>query len=577
MALTSELAVFRGAASQTLWGLLWGEICSYQPDVVVLVARKMPRLFEALRLDVGEGTICVSDQAIPFIHKKLWQARVAIVDDLWNKGTTMLKARERVVEAGARSVRMFALGARDAAAAANAGVILAYSRSLSDESYDAFVNSVPRRLRLVAKPYDADFPIVRCMLQAPFSNWKQCWGWLQSQFGTAAHSTTMEEQLQSNFARAAVDLRTELGWIVKARLYFDFASCTCNLVPMALAPSLTLSNVYPENTLARKSYAALECVIREACESSEQQIRDGLGRASAFCDALMFLDEILASLAPLLQREMQQPFSFPDFSMQFGPRSTDVLLSSTTLEGDEIDGKVISDFMRARSALGPQPLLADERISGRATGHARCRMPVQLVLDALLQDLANVVGSEFPENYALDFPYTREQVATDPYLRLRIGFSYSELVQFFRSNLPKTGTPNSATAESVVSELIDQFVDMGAIVPTIALHSDPCVRIYRKGESNPQWDEEVKRVDLALRSLPPAKQRHLIKEDRARVTKIAAILSISGFSTLQPGAAERGTVAMLGGRSVVEREDVELTLLLHRLGYWQRMTEDQPA
>ncbi|MHC2284099.1 hypoxanthine-guanine phosphoribosyltransferase [Bradyrhizobium diazoefficiens] len=76
--------------------MLVNGVRDYSPDLVVLVARKMPRLVEALNLSLGDA-VCVSDHAIPFVHPNIKGARVAIVDDIWNVGTTMLRARDRVM------------------------------------------------------------------------------------------------------------------------------------------------------------------------------------------------------------------------------------------------------------------------------------------------------------------------------------------------------------------------------------------------------------------------------------------------------------------------------------------------
>ena len=243
----SAKALSHGAA----WSTFADRIRQFDADVVILVARKMPRLVEALRLDLGDNAICVSDQAIPFVQRELKNARVAIIDDVWNVGTTMLRTRQRVEAAGPRSIRLFALGAKNAVQARKQGVNLTIVNSLADEQYQSFVESVPRALKLVSKPYDVDFPIVPCLLRAPFRSWDDCWSWLKSRFGKSVHSTTDPAQLSAGFARASINISKEANWTIKARLYFEFRNGTCNIVPLALAPTLPLENDYPVGSLSQ--------------------------------------------------------------------------------------------------------------------------------------------------------------------------------------------------------------------------------------------------------------------------------------------------------------------------------------
>ena len=239
-----------------LWDDLCAQIRDFSPDYVVLVARKMPRLADAIRLDLGRSVICISDHAVPFVRSELANSRVAIVDDLWNVGTTMLHVKERVLRAGPRAVKMFALGAKDAMSALEAGVCMAEVASMGAARYEHFVCLVPSTLRRIPKPYDGDFPIARYSLRTPFSTWEQCWAWLQLEFGAAAHASVDETSSRHPHARATVNLRSAHGWVLKVRLYFDFASGGCNVVPMALAPSLPLEDVYPQGSLAKAVFAA---------------------------------------------------------------------------------------------------------------------------------------------------------------------------------------------------------------------------------------------------------------------------------------------------------------------------------
>lgn len=552
-----------------LWAALCSQIRDFNPDYVVLVARKMPRLFDAVQLDLGRSAICISDQAVPFVRSELANARVAIVDDLWNAGSTMLHVKERVECAKPRAVKLFALGAKDAASALTQDVCMAEVTSLGEARYEHFVSMVPNILRNISKPYDADFPIARYALRTPFSTWQQCWAWLQLEFGAAAHTSVGETQTQHSHARATVNLRNDHGWVLKVRLYFDFVSGCCNVVPMALAPSLPLEDVYPDGSLAKATFGAALFTLGVLDELSPEDNRDALGRLGTFCDSLVFLDDVDAVLSGLLDRDSEEPFLVKDFAMQFGPVAAQRVQDAFAHEAISVSAEDKERFLMARRRPEQQPLVRDLNVTGEAVNKARNNWPFELVFDSLFKGLAKATGAEKPDEYSLGEPFpSAEQVRAHPYLRLRIGFTYAELVEFLRAHL-RPGQ-ECRTPEAITSALIDTFVDLGAIVPTITFSGDPCLRVYRKGEASPRWDTDLSRMALALKQL---KGQEI---SRTRVSKVAAILAFSSAgdsSGLRMAAAERGTVAVMG-KCVVERSDIEVTTYLMRTGLWKKLVGD---
>src|SRR4029077_12852898 len=134
-----------------------------------------------------------------------------------------------------------------------------------------------------------DFPIVPCLLRAPFRAWDDCWPWLKLRFGEYVHSTTDDAQLSAGFARATINISKEANWTIKARLYFDFGGGTCNIVPLALAPTLPLENQYPNESLSQAICNSLGKLLRDQAPSgvSQDQFgnRDGWARVNTFCDS----------------------------------------------------------------------------------------------------------------------------------------------------------------------------------------------------------------------------------------------------------------------------------------------------
>lgn len=548
-----------------LWDDLCAQIRDFSPDYVVLVARKMPRLADAIRLDLGRSVICISDHAVPFVRSELANSRVAIVDDLWNVGTTMLHVKERVLRAGPRAVKMFALGAKDAVSALEAGVCMAEVASMGAARYEHFVCLVPSTLRRIPKPYDGDFPIARYALRTPFSTWEQCWAWLQLEFGAAAHASVDETSSRHPHARATVNLRSAHGWVLKVRLYFDFASGGCNVVPMALAPSLPLEDVYPQGSRAKTVFAAASSTLGPLDQlSPEEDRRDALGRLGAFCDSLVFLDDAVAVLSGLLDRDSDTPFSIKDFAMQFGPTAAQRVRDTFVVEAAPVSAEDKEQFLRARTKPQQQKVAREAKVIDDAVKKANEGWPVELVFDALFKGLSAAAGAEKPSDYSLGEPLP----SSEAYKRLRIGFTYTELIDFLRVHV--RASPGGSTPEAVTSALIDTFVDMGAVVPTITYADGECLRVYRKGEASPRWDTDLSRMVLALSQLKDQ------EVSRTRVSKVAAILAFSSAgnnSGLRVSAAERGTVAVMG-TSVVEQSEVEITTYLLRTGLWGKLVGD---
>jgi hypothetical protein len=149
-----------------------------------------------------------------------------------------------------------------------------------------------------------------------------------------------------------------------------------------------------------------------------------------------------------------------------------------------------------------------------------------------------------------------------------LGYTYQELLDLFRRHLedPLGLLPNIST-ERLVSALVDSFIDQGALVPTFPLHGSKSVRIYRKGENNPDWEEEISRLRFALDSLDEQDREELIA-GRTRIAKINAILAFSGAvpTSLTVAPFERGSVGSLSP-SVVERRGGDLTRVLRRHGW----------
>lgn len=543
-----------------LWRSLVASIATYQPDVVVLVARKMPRLFELLRPELAQDIICISDQAIPFARKDIQNARVAIVDDVWNVGTTIDHALRQLERCNPGSIRLFALAAKDPEKAADQGVDVTVSRAMPDRDRRSFASSVARALRFVSKPFDGDFPLIECRLRRPYGHWQDVWPRLLERFGDRAFSLTDSQLERADLARATIRIDSSDNWTIKARLYFDFAAGSCNVVPMALSSPLPLDNCYPDGTLPHRVFEAITSVLPGDRATPEN--RDAVARAQTYCDGLLIAPDVLGALEDFVTPAAVPP---SELRLQFGSEVT-------VLCADELVPGAICDPLAANGVLNQRAgdqsidssLFEDERISSRAASYLASGLSLH-AFDALLSDLASTVGADDPARYDLLSPYTPAEIRAEPYLRLRIGFTARGLQRFLGAH-PEQPNNGRRSSGALLSDLLDVLVDKGAVVPTFTA-SGSCARIYRKGESDAELDALVNRIAYAVDRLPPGILSQGGTDSRTRLAKLIAIIAYSGKydDGVSLAAVERGVVPVVA-RSGIEREAIELTKQLEIRG-----------
>lgn len=177
--------------------------------------------------------------------------------------------------------------------------------------------------------------------------------------------------------------------------------------------------------------------------------------------------------------------------------------------------------------------------------HEDCPEEGWLVFDlfsgvkALLDALAQMIGVDNPSGYSVTWPFSHAEIQKDPYLRLRIGPTFADLVILVEKLADTCNCPITGSIERGVSLVIDMCVDQGSIVPTFAHYPTGSFRIYRRGEQN-QYRKVVFRAQLAW-------QNCAIPMSLTRFSKVMAILAHSEqFSdTFECGAETRGTVAVL--------------------------------
>lgn len=572
--------------SQSEWNSLTQSLDQYHPEVIVLVARKMPRISEAIQLALPGDCVVISDLAIPFCSALLQGRRVAIVDDVVNVGTTIDSAAAQARLCGAAECASFALARREmvmgdfAGSADSESLFLVRPDPLGIDEYREFVRRVPRVVQSLPKPYDLDFPIVPTVLRPPFRSPDDVCSWLVASFGGDVHVLTSRADHGLGLVRASVDLHPESSTNMKARFYFDTSPeegelATCNVVPMAVPSQFGRFAAYQQDTWSGEVWTVLNDLVSELPDSAASLGAEALSRAELFVHSLALGSEILTQVDELLALADEQPFSLKDAGIVFGPDFSRRLAAVThrrRLRPAKVDPSLLADDSTRRTrtlaaGLGPEQWAA---LVAEATGLLQSTamqtgIGVEDAFNQLFASLAEAIGADNPSKYSLSWPFSADEVRHKPYLRLRIGFTFHDLLDVFEANADAPWAL-ATTPRNVVSALLDRGIDCGAVVPTVVRYGDSYCRAYRKGESGPV-KEAIERVQYAWWGTGLL--------SRTRATKIAAILSYSDAveSSILPQVMPRGA----GGfapPSVVDLDAVEITHYLQVTGQLAKPVSD---
>jgi hypothetical protein len=540
-----------------VWLALSEQVRRWRPDVVVLVARKMPRLAQALDLDFGARVI--TDLAIPFDGSDFDGARVAVVDDIVNVGSTMANARDAVIARQAADVQLFAIGFRSERPGVlpRDAVVVVNPDPLGDHRTSALSAEVPRLLRALERPYDLDFPVLECAPLPPFSDIVDVSRGMATHFGTSAvREVTSWEGRRAGVCRVSVDIGgVAPGWLTKLRIYGRIGSPHLRVVPMAVPPIVTRDMLPTKDPLWEQLTEPLE---DEAINSEPG------ARAAMFCYSLAFGLHAIDLAGSVLQlTDPSAAFNRDEASIAFGPivHALEVPCdygSSTPLSGLPPIPVRRSPFAEHALADGLVPEVARR---------AGCSDPAEL-FEAVFGILSEWVGSDDPAGYRLTGPRTRDEVIADPYLRLRIGPTWPDLAHVVRAAAYEIDGDRGVAhcSDLDLSATLDRFVDGGSVVPTFSQFGDELYRIYRKGETDPH-EEIVERVSYAWAAYGQPLSR-------TRATKVLTVLGLAPNSEVpfSISALERGNVACMP-RSILD-EDAELTRYLRDTGHLRQVSSN---
>jgi hypothetical protein len=533
---SDELATLRAD-----WEDLAGRVTAWRPSVVLLIARKSPRLRQAFDLSLSPSARVLTDLAVAFSGRQLVGARVAIVDDVINVGSTVNNVASRLKVAGVAEIRVFAVAEVDRPnILGDLEVELVSESRLDQRALQIFAGRVPEALQELARPYDLDFPILPCQLQFPLDSFEDLYDALADRHGEERvwNLSTDRGSIQG-VKRLTVDLPGADGAHRKLRVYFDERSRIANIVPMAIADELP--TVAPSSQW--KAADVLWATLSPAVPAEDL---DALARLRLYIDSLAVGARFVLDHADLLVPVERSLFSPEEAELVLGPQArvaarrvsdTDVFCQETAPDLEPLSCRVSPFADHAR----------ETGFVNAVTGAAAGADPLSVFL-AVFDVLADMVGAADPDRYAWDWPYSAEEIRADPYRRLRVGPTLSDLCEIMRAAGGWSGS--MAATRHTVTRLLDIYIDAGAVVPTIAEYGGKPYRIYRKGEKDGRVDfaEKVEWAVLAYEK----------DISRTRVAKVITTLSFAKTADplLEVQALPRGNVLCFSNELFDEAADV---------------------
>lgn len=516
------------AGTDSDWEDLSRRVNDWRPTVVVLVARKAPRIRDALGLSLGDGALQLSDLAIPFSQPELHGARVAIVDDVVNVGSTIERAYHRVLGAGASEARVFAIGRCESNPPLR-DIAIEYVRPepLDRDALQELSSRIPHALQTLDKPYDLDFPLLRCRPRLPLSAFDDILAALAEMHGEdRVWDLTTDRGGRHGIRRLAVDLGESAGQYAKARLYADERRRRFSLMPIGITDPLPDG---PPPAAPPIVVAVWDSVVARTSNDPDAQARLRL-----FCDALAMGLRFLADHRHILAPDDEFPFDLADAELVLGPR---VRRGAHRVPRPERFTACAIDAPVTASLQTPSPFLAaaiDQGLIAEVIAAAPSSDVIS-VFQTMFDVLADAVGASDPTRYRWTAPFSRKEVLADPYLRLRIGPTVVDLITLVHQITGRAETELEQTRTDV-SHLLDRYIDAGGVVPTTASYSDKIWRIYRKGESHSRL-RKAQQIEYALSRLAE-------RPSETRAAKLITTLAYTepADSLFEVRTRERGNV-----------------------------------
>jgi len=550
----NNVALELPAWAQGAFTQMFREVDDFHPDIIILTARKMPRIFEALGIKLASKPLIISDLAIPFVTTFLSDSRIAIIDDIVNHGSTLTHIHNSVSAYKPAVIKMFSLARRSSTPLLS--ISYASPSCLSDDEYTAYVRTVPAVISYLCKPYDLAFPIINAQYRAPLRSATDLVAWLRGHFGEKQVHVIPSPYPNSPVRRVSILFSLTPSSQRKIRLFFDdaWAPRFCTVVPMVIGDN----NQGEEFTASGNEWSILSS--RGKLNENPEFFLDGQTALNMFLNSLRWFWDIFPSFAPVL--DPVALFSKNDAALVFGPSLPEPLLTGIEAIKETSGMRKLTPFV---STVSPFLLkIQSQKILESAAhrlpeGISGAGIDVYGYVLALIEVISEYVGTQDPREYKLDWPFSRREIEKNPYLRLRVGPTFADLLALCsKLHALVCSSPLPDDLENSLSITLDALIDQGSVVPTFANYGAKLFRIYRKGESPAQ--ELLEKISYAVAA-------HGKPVSPTRLSKLLTVLSHSEkySKVLTSSARTRGYVAG-APKTVIGAEPENIAGCLRNIG-----------
>lgn len=479
------------------WKKLEDMINDYSPDFVILLARRMPRIYQLLNLNLG-SSIVVSDFAIAFIHNKLNGKKVAVVDESVNAGTTLNNVCDRLNACGVAKIKRFAIAKKQgnmqndiSFVRDNKGEYLTWN----DQEYRQSSLNTSLALFLQNLPFELEFPVfcTTCSADYNFEKFGSKLKDLDPSF--YVHYLDALENVDTGLYRYSVDIFPDKTENTKWRFYLDECGRKIIFVPMINCnPNNENTSFLPNVWKEADTLFGTKSPLCKGCETFPGEARNRLQLYIASLEWAYRSWPTLANALSLDKIELRKE----DTSLLFGSdfanlicseykKLPEITVSSSSffpLKTSICESKRINAFCEVIEKY-PEIKEKFESVSKKfensSDGENYCSYFIEF-----FKTLGEITGENNIDNYMIvDNGYNpnKSDVLKTPYLRLRVGPTFEDILLIMKKYWSKISpelTPRDLHIK--VSEILDQQIDQGFVVPVLGMTGQ---RIFRKGEPRP--------------------------------------------------------------------------------------------
>jgi len=482
-----------------------GTILSYNPDVVLAVTRKGPRLLELcerFEVTAGIGVPLISEKSIPFLGRAWFEGkRVVACDDIAIYGSTLKDVLEQLQNAGAEAIPVTL--AIDRQWLNTDLVDPVHQLDLASDQVQSFNRSLVRAFQSLGRPYDVDHPILSLAGTLPA---RQEYITRATKTGRKVFDLTSPVHDEFGLVNLTIDdpypsftgglfnpdcVSTADG-IRKIRLIADIESGRVRMVPMTTF-SLNVEALRAGERLFSAEAPDLNRVFDDLMKtlvttdwplgSMNKAIYRLAMYLSAYAYGRAFARQWGIPLGWRAPTKDDKLLELHDLDILFGREIGATFEDRLT----QIDWENLSDLTEAERGQRLVDRQEEQRTKPATVTFSmentkvdvelfeKLKGPITRALKAR-QDLVTNLNSIFRQLYLhIDLEQRRQRVYEPE--RLSIGFTQGYVKNILRSHRIKF-------QDWQLSACLDYSVDCGSIVPImLSTASGVCTRVYRFGES----------------------------------------------------------------------------------------------